>query len=93
MIRKDLPDLDDILMGSLFKRYTRCMREGCKCRRGKKHGPYFYFSFVKGGRIHQIYIPRHKVGEVRRKIGNYRKLMRFIERRCYSNIKKLKEVE
>jgi len=37
------------LTGSLFKRYRVCGKPGCRCTRGKKHGPYWCLSVFRAG--------------------------------------------
>ena len=49
------------LQGSLFVRYAECGKEGCVCRLGQRHGPYYVFSsrtatasgfsYLQGGRL------------------------------------------
>ena len=41
--------LREQLQGSLFARYGECGKEGCVCRRGSKHGPYYVLSTRSGG--------------------------------------------
>lgn len=38
------------LQGSLFARYGRCGKEGCACREGRGHGPYYVLSTRSAGR-------------------------------------------
>ncbi len=38
------------LPGSLFVRYGQCGKEGCGCRRGPGHGPYYILSRRSGGK-------------------------------------------
>jgi hypothetical protein len=38
------------LPGSLFVRYGRCGKEGCSCRHGPGHGPYYVLSRRSGGK-------------------------------------------
>src|SRR5258708_25802495 len=37
------------LQGSLFARWAVCGKEGCACREGRKHGPYYVLSTRSGG--------------------------------------------
>jgi hypothetical protein len=51
-IVRALLKLREQLGGSLFVRYAECGKEGCACRRGERHGPYYVLSMgagVKGG--------------------------------------------
>jgi hypothetical protein len=36
------------LGGSLFVRYAECGKEGCACRHGERHGPYYVLSLGPG---------------------------------------------
>jgi hypothetical protein len=38
------------LGGSLIVRYSECGKEGCACRAGERHGPYFILSTRSGGK-------------------------------------------
>ncbi len=38
------------LQGSLFARYGRCGKEGCRCAEGRGHGPYYVLSTRSAGR-------------------------------------------
>src|SRR5260370_15882883 len=38
------------LRGSLFERWAVCGKEGCACREGRRHGPYYVLSTRSGGR-------------------------------------------
>ena len=37
------------LAGSVFRRYGRCGKARCVCRRGQPHGPYYVLSSPAGG--------------------------------------------
>lgn len=45
-----------MVKGSLYRRYLRCgnAKADCRCRRGEKHGPFYYMSVLeKGKMVHQ----------------------------------------
>ena len=44
---RQLPDLQQILRGSLLERFLTCGKPGCKCARGERHGPVTGRSFIK----------------------------------------------
>jgi len=70
-----------ILAGSLVKQYVNCGKPGCRCQRGKKHGPLFYLYWKEQGRSRSLYVPREKVMEIRRQIQNYRHLQKELAKR------------
>jgi len=46
---QSLLGLREQLQGSLFTRYGECGKEGCACRAGSPHGPYYVLSNRSGG--------------------------------------------
>ncbi len=76
-LAKDLGAKGEFLRGSLVERYTVCGRPGCRCVRGRKHGPYLYVSVFDGKRSRQVYVPQSMQTEVRVWARNYRE---FAER-------------
>jgi hypothetical protein len=46
---QSLLGLREQLQGSLFTRYGECGKEGCACRAGNPHGPYYVLSNRSGG--------------------------------------------
>lgn len=79
-----------ILKGSLVKRYVRCSKAGCRCEKGYLHGPCYYFSYLKKGKIVQIYVPRDRVKEIKEGIRNYRLILKVLDEISLKNIKVLK---
>ena len=44
---KRLQNLEpSLIRGSLTERYKRCGKQGCKCMRGKGHGPKYYLTLA-----------------------------------------------
>ena len=58
-LTEQLSRLGPVLRASLIERFTQCGKAGCKCMRGKKHGPAYYLavSYAKG-KTRQVYVPR-----------------------------------
>lgn len=53
------------LPGSLFTRYGRCGKEGCACRRGAGHGPYYVLSQRSGGKGAFAYLDAQRAREAK----------------------------
>ncbi len=60
------------LAGSLFVRFGVCGKEGCACRTGRKHGPYYVLSTRSGGRGGFAYLDASQVSEARELVKAYR---------------------
>jgi len=60
------------LAGSLFVRYGVCGKEGCVCRTGQKHGPYYVLSTRSAGKGGFAYLGREQMGEARELVRAYR---------------------
>ena len=60
------------LPGSLFVRYGVCGKEGCACRTGQKHGPYYVLSTRSGGQGGFSYLDEQQMAEARALVKAYR---------------------
>ena len=76
-----LPPLAEVLRGSLMERYLTCGNPDCKCARGERHGPVWYLS-VTLDQSHRAgcTVPGDQVEQVRRWIGNYRRVKESLEK-------------
>lgn len=64
--------LGDLSLGSIQERWLTCGKENCKCSRGEKHGPYYYFVYTDTDRnSRQISIDPDEVDELEERINNY----------------------
>ena len=69
-LARGLPDLEELLRGSLLSQQRRCGKAGCRCARGELHGPYVYLSLGReapGARL--VYVPEAMAEVVRRRVG------------------------
>jgi hypothetical protein len=70
-----LPVTGDILRGSLLQRTIRNHAKSCaKCASGEGHQLAVLTVSYAGGRTRQLSLRREQVGEVRRWLGNYKKM-------------------
>jgi hypothetical protein len=82
---RDLPDLSDILRGSLLQRMIR-HRQGCpKCERGEGHPVSVLAVTYPGRRIRHISLSAELVPQVRRQLDNYQQLKAALEQICELN--------
>lgn len=91
-IIKNLPSLEDIIRGSLVKRYSKCTYPGCKCHLSRKywHGPFYSIAVSNGKKTSHIYLSNNMVEKVKQRIQNYNKFWKDIEKISDINIKTLK---
>ena len=69
-LARGLPDLEELLRGSLLSQQRRCGKAGCRCARGELHGPYVYLSLGReapGARL--VYVPEAMAEAVHRRVG------------------------
>ncbi|KXA97962.1 hypothetical protein AKJ40_05005 [candidate division MSBL1 archaeon SCGC-AAA259M10] len=73
-LKEKLYRLGDLSLGSIQKRMLSCGDPDCKCARGEKHGPYYYFTYTdpETGEPAQISLQESEVRELRKRIENYR---------------------
>jgi len=60
------------LAGSLFVRFGVCGKEGCVCRTGQKHGPYYVLSTRSGGKGGFAYLEAARLSQARELVKAYR---------------------
>ncbi|KXA91087.1 hypothetical protein AKJ57_02575 [candidate division MSBL1 archaeon SCGC-AAA259A05] len=62
--------------GAIQTKWLTCGNPNCKCKRGEKHGPYYYLAYRdrKTGRTTTVYIPEEKVPELKERIENFKAL-------------------
>jgi hypothetical protein len=69
---EDLLRRREQLAGSLFVRFGVCGKEGCVCRTGQKHGPYYVLSTRSAGRGGFAYLDASRMAEARELVKAYR---------------------
>ncbi len=77
-----LPDLSQILRGSLVTRYRKCGRAGCHCARpgDPGHGPAYYLMVSLGaGKTVQVYVPEQDKEKVQAWLENFQRAKRKLE--------------
>ena len=89
-----LPNLGEVLRGSLVTRYRRCGRPNCHCARegAQGHGPAYYLMVtIAPGETVQVYVPKEQKQEVEACIHNFRRTREILERISTANRKLLKQ--
>ena len=69
---EDLLRRREQLSGSLFVRFGVCGKEGCVCRTGQKHGPYYVLSTRSAGKGGFAYLEASQLGEARELVKAHR---------------------
>lgn len=79
MLLRRLPDLEQILKGSLVERYKRCGRPGCRCAQGPGHGPKYYLSISQSGQRPQMdYVPQEYHDRVQEYLANHHRVREIL---------------
>ena len=83
---RQLPPLDRLLRGSIIERYKPCGKPGCKCARGRGHGPKYYLSVSHYGQRPQMdYIPQDYQSQASECLTNYQRLREILDEVCAIN--------
>lgn len=80
VIRK-LPDMQQLIRGTLVRYSLTCGNSNCRCHRNKRfrHGPYWYVTVsYAGGKQKRYLLAADRLEEVRRGIAVYKKLWQSI---------------
>ena len=91
---KQLPDVADILPGSLLSRMVRCNKTGCQyCQKGGNgHGPITILSVSLGNRrVRQIPVPGEFEEEVRERQRAFARTRDLLNQIAGVNVELLKE--
>ena len=84
----------EFLRGSLVERYKRCGKPGCKCAKGRGHGPKYYLSVsFAGRRPEMIYVRQADVKRVAGYLANLTTARELLEEICEINRELLRERE
>lgn len=84
-VLRGLPDLHQIVRGSLLERVIR-HRHGCpKCEGGEGHPVWVFAVGYPGGRTRQISLQAEQVPQVRAWLANYHQLKAALEKICELN--------
>ena len=71
--------LQQMMKGSVFKRYSLCSRPNCSCHRGQRHGPRHYVAVTQAGKQRQHYIPNAQVEAVRVGVDHGHRLLAIVD--------------
>ncbi|HWS96944.1 MAG TPA: DUF6788 family protein [Candidatus Methylomirabilis sp.] len=89
-----LPPLAGILRGSLIERYKPCGKPGCKCARGRGHGPKYYLSVSFPKLRPQVdYVPQNRLAEAKKFLAHYQRTREILEQICEINRELLRRRE
>ena len=89
-----LPPLDGILRGSLIERYKPCGKPGCKCAKGRGHGPKYYLSVsFPNVRPQMDYVPQGRLAETKKFLAQYQRAREILEQICEINRELLRRRE
>lgn len=78
---RQLPRLQETLRGSIIERYLTCGKANCKCSRGERHGPVWYWSLTLGpGKTTGAKLHADQVEHLRGWVENYRRVKEHLER-------------
>ena len=92
-IARGLGHRGHLLKGSIVRYYNVCGKKECRCKRGKKHGPYLYVSVYEGKKTRLVYVPKGMEKKVYEWVGNLRELQRKVSEISQLNVEVLKRLQ
>jgi len=87
LLEKDI----EMIRGNLVERHLPCGKEGCKCKEGELHGPFYYLIYPEEGKQKTLYIRKDKLKEVREGIKAYKRARKAIDKVADMNRRLLKK--
>lgn len=80
-VAERLPEMAELVRGSVVKRFLRCGNSNCRCHQGKGHGPYYYLMTTLGpGKTRMVLLSREQLKIVRRWIKNFGEYRKGLEK-------------
>lgn len=83
-----LPDVSEVIRGTVVERRMRCGKTTCRCHSDPEaaHGPYrLLMTTVGRGRTRTLLLPADQVAWVRAAIARYRRVERLLEQISETN--------
>jgi hypothetical protein len=79
-IQRTLSGMDHLSSGTLLKRTKLCGNPRCHCAsdRAARHGPYYEWSYLKGGKLRHRTLTPQQAEIMRLAIANYRKAKKLL---------------
>jgi len=79
-IQRAITAMQYVSSGTLLKRTKVCGNPGCRCAQdpAARHGPYYEWSYLKGGRLHHRSLTPEQAALMRLAIANYRKARKLL---------------
>jgi hypothetical protein len=73
--------MDYLCSGTVLRRMKVCGKAGCRCAqdRDARHGPYYQWGHMKGGKLVHPTVSPEQVAILRLAIGNYRKAKKLMK--------------
>jgi len=79
-IHKSIAAMEHLSSGTLLKRMKLCGNPRCHCATdpAARHGPYYEWSYLKGGKLRHRTLTPAQAETMRRAIANYRKTKKLL---------------
>jgi hypothetical protein len=79
-IQKSIAAMERLSSGTLLKRMKVCGNPGCHCATdpAARHGPYYEWSYLKGGKLRHRTLSPAQAETMRLAIANYRRTKKLL---------------
>lgn len=94
-IQDQIRAMDYVASGTLLKRMKVCGKPGCRCAKSPqaRHGPYFEWGRMKGGKLRHQTISPGQVLLLKRAMANYRKIRRLLRTWEAETVRAMEEIK
>ena len=79
-IHEEIVRIECLCSGTMLKRTKMCGRPDCACATdpSARHGPYFEWGYMRGGRLAHRQVPPEHAGALLKAIANYRRVKKLL---------------
>jgi hypothetical protein len=80
-IQQAVSGVEYLCSGTLLKRTKLCGKPNCRCKvdRAARHGPYYEWGFLKGGKLKQRVLSQEQAKLMQLAISNHRKVKKLLK--------------
>ena len=84
-LESKLMKIGNMTAGSLSYVYNVCGNPNCKCKKGKKHGPYPLLSLKIGDKKTSKFVKKEETRQIEKQVNEYKRFQKGLKRQSEVN--------